>query len=173
MRRMKLDLGGQQPRAVLVLSESDGGGSGRYTDRGGARRRRLGRGTTGGGSGVDDDATTTARRRSAGASTSWTCQACSAENHPNSSATPNGRSSGGSDICSVCVQPRQWRRPSVAETGGGVHSEGGSDGRAENQEHQQQRKVAVTLAQIRGLEELPEPTLTAGEWRYSENLKIP
>eukprot|EP00903_Cladosiphon_okamuranus_P011348 g10696.t1 len=170
MRRMKLDLGGQQPRAVLVVGESAGGGSGRHTDR--VRRRRFGGGNPGGGSdaNADDNATTTARRPGAGASTAWTCQACSAENYSDLGATANGRSSGGggSDICAVCVQHRQWRRPSAADTGACVHGEGGSDGRAENQERQQRRKVAVTLAQIRGLEEPPEPTLTAGEWSVVE-----
>lgn len=168
MRRMKLDLGGQQPRAVLVLSESGDGGGGRCADRAGVRRRRLGRGSAGGRSdeNVDDNASTTADRRSAGASTAWTCQACSAENHSNTSAARNGRSnSGGLDICSVCVQPRQRRRPSSAETGVHVCREGGGDGGPDSREHQQQRKVAVTLAQIRGLEEPPEPTLTPGEWR--------
>lgn len=171
MRRMKLDLGGQQPRAVLVLGESgasaSASGSGRFTNRDSVRRRRFARGTTGGCSDdkADDNASATANRRSAGASTAWTCQACSAENHSNTTATQNGRNSGGADICSVCVQPRQ--RPPAGETGGWVNNEGDGDGRAENQERrQQQRKVAVTLAQLRGLEEPPEPTLTAGEWRY-------
>lgn len=167
MRRMKLDLGGQQPRAVLVVGES-GAGSGRYAHRGGMRRRRFGRGTTGGRSDDNTDANTSAASQKGddGVSTAWTCQACSAENYSNSGATRDGGNSGQPDICSVCVQARQWRRPPAAETGGRAYYEGGGRGRSEGQEHQQQRKVAVTLAQIRGLEEPPEPALTPGEWRW-------
>ncbi|CAN0345774.1 unnamed protein product, partial [Ectocarpus sp. 12 AP-2014] len=42
------------------------------------------------------------------------------------------------------------------------------EGVHEGEKQHQPRRVAVTLAQIRGLEKPPEPTLTPGEWRAVE-----
>ncbi|CBN79448.1 conserved unknown protein [Ectocarpus siliculosus] len=208
MRSMKLELGGQQSRAVVILSDRSGGrglgaGGGGIggARRDGVRRRRrnqavepalgpelgpsedspyanpaaavtghtvgkpIGDGIRSGGDG------------GGGRTAAWTCHACSAQNYAMDDDTHPGQGHGiaeeAGQRCSVCVQPRRrWRLPG-GEDGdiGGLGSDGRSsceDGVHEGEEQHQPRRVAVTLAQIRGLEEPPEPTLTPGEWRAVE-----
>lgn len=174
--RMKLDLGVQAPRAVVVL-----GGNG--AERGGTRRRRGG-GVVAKGRQPDENAdnapvsTAAAIGRTGGTSTAWTCQSCSADNCTNGDVTRSdghNSSSSGGNACYLCCQPRQQeRRLPAVETeyrsfddreGNGTGASGGCSEKGQEEKHHHQRRLTVTLAQIRGLEEPPEPTLTPGEWR--------
>ncbi|CAM9262582.1 unnamed protein product [Ectocarpus sp. 8 AP-2014] len=210
MRSMKLELWGQQSRAVVVLSDRSGGrglggGGGGLggARRDGVRRRRRNQavepalgpelGPSEDSSYANPAAAVTGRTvgkpsgdgiRSGGGgdggggrTAAWTCHACSAQNYAMDDDTHPGQGHGiaeeAGQHCSVCVQPRRrWRLPGGEDGGiGGLGSDGRSsceDGVHEGEEQHQQRRVAVTLAQIRGLEEPPEPTLTPGEWRAVE-----
>lgn len=167
---MKLSLGSRQPRAVVVLgSGCSGNGSGRVEGRRPRRRRSVGTSTPGGGHPEDEDASSHvpgAVARNARTSAVWTCRVCSAENHTHSDTSRwSGRGNGEPVACSVCAQPRQNGR---LPEGHGFCEDGrrGGGGFPESRgQHRRQRRVSVTLAQIRGLEEPPEPTLTPGEWR--------
>lgn len=173
-RSMKLGLGRRQPRAVVVLGTGSGcsrSGSGSGRVGGGRPRRRwIGGTSTPGGHPEDEDASSHMPRavaQNVGASAAWTCRVCSAENHTHSSGSSrwSGRGALEPVACSVCAQPLLSVR---LPEGHGVGEDGGrgGDGFPESLgQHRRQRRVSVTLAQIRGLEEPPEPTLTPGEWR--------
>lgn len=106
----------------------------------------------------------------------WTCQICSLTNYIHGcpqAAGIDGRGNGTTSsrrnagdmgsFCSVCMHPRPTRSGAQCE---GSCSEGVESYQGREACHPQQpRKISVTLAQIRGLEEPPEPTLTLGEWR--------
>lgn len=71
----------------------------------------------------------------------------------------------------VCFRVRSRCSDNNGQAGGGSGCTGWSKQQhGQYQEHQRdqqpQRRVAITLGQMRGLVEPPEPTLTAGEWRY-------
>lgn len=89
--------------------------------------------------------TTKATTNSAEAS-SWTRRSCSAIN----SVADAGNDSVDSNKSAPCS-------PCLTES----FLPGYEEGR-----RQPRRRVCVTLGQLRGLEEPPQPTLTAGEWRY-------
>ncbi|CAM9321601.1 unnamed protein product, partial [Hapterophycus canaliculatus] len=183
MRRMKLDLGGVQPRAVVRLNDRVGGHSE------GCRvptRRRSNERTTErahaaqSGQDVDDpnrmSGNSSADPANGGGCTAWTCQACSAENFTNCGRRQTSRShhhtkSVTGQCCSVCLQPRR-RHLTPAAQGEGLRMRVGDvvygDDCSRGQEQLRQRRVTVTFAQIRGLEEPPEPTLTPGEWSIVE-----
>lgn len=190
MRSMKLEIGGQQARAVVVLSDRSGGrglGGGGVSlggaERDGVWRRRRNQAVEpahGVEPGPSDDcpyanpsAAVTGRTvgepsgSGSGRTAAWTCHACSAQNYAMDDDTRPGQEHGiaekGGQHCSVCAQPRRrWLPGGGEEDFGGL---GSDDGVLEGEEQHQARRVAVTLAQIRGLEEPPEPTLTPGEWR--------
>lgn len=198
MRRMKLDLGGKQPRAVVVLNGRIGGLVGgcqmqrrRTSDKTSTDRRAHPAHSSGNNGRFTAPAVATNRTAGnptadtthGGGFTSWTCQACSAENfvgrgrsdinrchgrtssireHRGSSARPHAEDEAGR-YCSVCLQPGQLRR-NLGNSDKVVGMVYGDD-RPGSQEQKQQRRTTVTFAQIRGLEEPPEPSLTQGEWR--------
>lgn len=101
---------------------------------------------------ANSDTTVVGKRRVTG---TWTCEACNAVNAPDNDDYRNNLDL---TCCSVCMNPRRNTRSSDQE------SERGGGGYCESR-----GKRAVTLAQIRGLEEMPEPALTMGEWKYVGN----